>query len=269
MRRIALWAFVYGLTIGTAFSKNIPFPGFPLDRIGHYLDPATGKIGQWCAKGEVVFKRHAELTTKLHVDKSAQHLYNNVHGKLGHSVNLGLIGHKKSVEFLGSYSANSQATSIVYEIDAQHGVFKMRSPVLVNPSQCSDGYVDSASVGSKLLIGMMASFDSEEEYQKFIVTSKISAMFGLKTSKKTEVREFKKALGRGYVKVSRLLVGATSLALEKLEPEMVCDAESIEQCLDLAQSFLTVFTKSGAFYAAVNEDISNNQYFVQTVNISD
>lgn len=250
------------------YAISVPYPGFPLDKIGHTVDPVTGKIGKWCAKGDVSFFPRPEMTARLHFDESELTLYQSAHGHLGSGVNLGIVGLGRSTDFIKKFSSSSKRTSLVYEININHGVFKIKLPEAVDPDACASGYVDSVAVGSKLLIAMVAEFSNIEEYRRFKTITKVSVAWGLRTKKKTKIKELKRALANGTIRVGSLLIGAKSPKLDQLGGERVCTKDNIEICLDFANGVLDLFSNSHEFFHAIHSELNENRYFAHSINLA-
>lgn len=252
----------------SAFATSVAYPGFPLDKIGHTINPLTGEIGKWCAKGEVSFFARPELTARLHFDQSEEELFHHAHGHMSHGVNLGIVGYSGSTEFIKKYSSAATRTSLVYEININHGIFKMKLPEAVDPDVCRNGYVDSVAVGSKLFIAMVAEFSSLEEYRRFKTRTRVSALWGLRKKSQERIKEFKRALEGGYVRVGSLLVGASSPKLDQLGGEKVCTKDNLEICLEAAGNVLELFSNSNEFFHAIHSELGENRYFAQSINIA-
>lgn len=261
---LALWLCCAQSALGT----SVAYPGFPLDKIGHTINPATGKIGNWCAKGEVAFFARPDLTARLHFDQTEDELFHNAHGHMAHGVNLGILGYSGSTEFVKKFSSAATRTSLVYELNINHGIFKIKLPEAVDPDACQTGYVDSVAVGSKLLIAMVAEFSSLEEYRRFKTRTTVSALWGLRKKSKERIKEFKQSLAGGYVRIGSLLVGASSPKLDQLGGEKICNKDNLETCLDAAQNLLDLFSGSNEFFHAIHSELSENRYFAQSINIA-
>lgn len=257
------------LAAGSAVaSQTVPYPGFPLDKIGHTVHRGTGEVGAWCAEGDVAFYRQPRLSSKLHYNHSSSKLYQKLHGHLGHGVNLGIVGYKQSIDFIRNYGQTDTRAALVFELDARHGVIKIKSPLPVDADGCADGYVDSVAVGSKLLIAMAAEFDTKDEYREFRIKTRVSVLWGLKSGTRVDVKKFKQALGHGRVKVSSLMLGASSPRLADLTGERLCNRDNLEDCLSHAQKVMALFSRTSEFRDSVARDLSDGRYFAQEITIA-
>lgn len=246
---------------GAAETIEIPFPGFNPTDLGRRFDMESGQLGEACYHGEPVPYTKSHLSHDLFYSRSAEELHANVHGRMGASLSIGLLGASQSVEVVKDLKATQNSLSLVFNIHYRRGSVFLEP--LTDVATCQGPHVVGYGYGSVLVVGLNIAFTSREDLTRFKRKVSTSALFGLMKGGRTEVEEVRKSMQDAVITVRTGLEGATDSELEKLGNRMQCTGKDLERCTTLIEKSLTGIDQR--FQNAVERFYGQGQIFVQTI----
>lgn len=261
------------ITSGASATELLVAPAGTLDWLGYGIDSKTRYKKEKCLTGTQIPTTTRSLGMKFDHGLSYEEFNETTYGRISAGVNFIIFGGSASVSLTHTYTETSSRLSSVLVFDyikdtisledrsySTIGQNVLGSSPLDQRNTCGDQFIHSAKLGAKLTLAANLEFETEDEYNQFILKIKIRVLFFKKTI--TKVKEFKEHAEGGMFSLKIDQFGGRTTELDQIlsQNPTYCPVETIESCLDtLDLLFQYLFSDTG-YVADVDNDLKILEY---------
>lgn len=163
--------------------------------LGRGVDSGTGLLKSNCLNGTQVVHQNRAASVSYSNGRTASQSMNEMAGKVGASVNLGLFGGGASVSVHTRTEETTNTATLVYRFSYQGDDHTFEQPSLNSTGQsvaggsnssiagtCGDSYVNHVQMGNEIYFVSQLSFADKEDYRKFVTEIRIRILFWSRTA---------------------------------------------------------------------------------------
>lgn len=231
--------------------------------MGKGFDSHLGHLAKTCVNGTLQYRGNRVGTLTAHYNDSFADFLSITSGRLSGGVNLLLIGGSAAVDYYARVSRTELSTSYTSRFESTlstavltdrslstEGAAAAAQPPTARRLACGDEFVSEAVLGSELLITAAFHFTNSSEFQRFVTSVTVEALFGLIKSTKRWVDETSSFSQSGYLKVEALQRGGDPAALATImgaTQQSLCRFDDVEACRSLLLQLLQYAGSSSGY----------------------
>jgi len=225
-----------------------------LSVLGQGVDLRLGEPKLTCVTASPELRIDSQGSLSASYGASFESLLRTTTGSLVGGFDVGLLSARAHVDYFSRVAHSERSTAYTIDFQSKLGDVLAIAPVLSVEGRaaaalpeaerferCGDAFTSSLEVGARFLLSAVFQFANAEEFQRFVATVRVEALFGLVHSSRSFSEETQSFAETAQLQIVALQQGGRSEALTRLigpSLEQRCPLAEVEHCLELFRQLL-------------------------------